>query len=476
MPTYTPLCGDYIVLQMDPMMMIENMDSKDDALIDAVKALVPKKYIGYVDLIKDFPLPHRPWHRCHIEFVGQGLPTNTANPFIEPSMCVPISPNTEHPSSRSPLRPTPPFPFDNCYQYSTVEGTVRVLTRTLDPDSATNLSPRDVRYQHACALKDHYQLVALQDAHNRSSEAAGTSEDPEVPIIEDDIVLKLSPSPRQLEVHDETASSSGNVRDTNLDVDDRAVAAPGPEGHCEAHASWRSPSSEGDSSSANTRASGIVATSNESMMSLALEIFGDRPIADPDIIPLVHVSHDLLQVTEIVDPNGFFAERDAIVKLILDARARDRRIFFSIYDKNTQDDMGHGSQADHESGEARPSDDGSVTGERSDSGDVQDGTSVDGHVGDKTSDHERVEGERTDYEGATGNLPGSTHAEGEASIHCTPHKYFDHPSSVPSPLAPQAWYQRLGSSGARAAKKGKTTMCRVLSRAVHAWRTHLCLS
>lgn len=62
--------------------------------------------------------------------------------------------------------------------------------------------------------------------------------------------------------------------------------------------------------------SGSVATSNASMMFSVQLIYGERPTADADIIPLIHASHELLEVAAIADPNGSLAERDGIVKYV----------------------------------------------------------------------------------------------------------------------------------------------------------------
>jgi len=81
--------------------------------------------------------------------------------------------------------------------------------------------------------------------------------------------------------------------------------------------------------------SGSVATSNALMMFSVQLIYGERPTTGPDIIPLVHASHELSEVAVIADPNGSLAEREAIVKQTnTDARARDCRTF-STYTTET---------------------------------------------------------------------------------------------------------------------------------------------
>lgn len=53
-----------------------------------------------------------------VHLVGPGLRPEDPKYCFTPDMCIPIYPNTQHPSgTREPLRPTPSFPFGNCYHW-----------------------------------------------------------------------------------------------------------------------------------------------------------------------------------------------------------------------------------------------------------------------------------------------------------------------------------------------------------------------
>jgi len=65
---------------------------------------------------------------------------------------------------------------------------------------------------------------------------------------------------------------------------------------------------------------------NSSILAMGIP-FMDRPVDDPDIIPIVYVSPDLSVVTEVHDPNEFLDEKEAIVKLIQESRLRQQRAF-----------------------------------------------------------------------------------------------------------------------------------------------------
>ena len=52
-----------------------------------------------------------------IYFVGPGLRPDRPESCYFADMCMPIFPNTSHPSGRLPVRPVADFPYSNCYQW-----------------------------------------------------------------------------------------------------------------------------------------------------------------------------------------------------------------------------------------------------------------------------------------------------------------------------------------------------------------------
>lgn len=160
MSTFTPLPGMHLTIRLNPVAMVEHLD--DAVALQAARRMSSRTYIGYVDCLRDFPLPVKPYHKCSIQFVGQGLPTRLKDEFVERDMCVPIYPNTLHPLAREPLRARPPFPFPDCYQYSFVNATVRVPNQDFDPKLAFWLSGKHVSEHHRLLSHDLYRRAVLK--------------------------------------------------------------------------------------------------------------------------------------------------------------------------------------------------------------------------------------------------------------------------------------------------------------------------
>ncbi|TFY60020.1 hypothetical protein EVJ58_g5403 [Rhodofomes roseus] len=68
---FVPVEGTYIVLQLDPVNTVEPLGNS--LLTAAAQALQPKKYIAHVFEIMELPIPKRPDHMCLVALVGQGL-------------------------------------------------------------------------------------------------------------------------------------------------------------------------------------------------------------------------------------------------------------------------------------------------------------------------------------------------------------------------------------------------------------------
>ncbi|KZT01202.1 uncharacterized protein LAESUDRAFT_664378, partial [Laetiporus sulphureus 93-53] len=153
MPTLTPTPGSYLVLRLDPVATARGID--DPILQSAAKRLAPKTYVGYIDRVDEIPWPDKPTHRCHIRFVGQGLPTPPRARFTHSAMSVPILPETAHPLERAPLCPSRPFPFARCYQYNYIDRVVRIPTQEFREELAVMLSLEEVRRHDKYELEDY---------------------------------------------------------------------------------------------------------------------------------------------------------------------------------------------------------------------------------------------------------------------------------------------------------------------------------
>ena len=63
------------------------------------------------------PLPKRFDFAYTVDIVGPGLRPDRPEDCFTPEMCIPIFPNSNHPSGRPPVRTEPEFPFSNCYHW-----------------------------------------------------------------------------------------------------------------------------------------------------------------------------------------------------------------------------------------------------------------------------------------------------------------------------------------------------------------------
>lgn len=88
-------------------------------------------------------MPGRPDHKCCIALIGQGRCKQNEKALVQPEMCIPISPTTEPPKLREALRPEPPFPFLDCYQWTYATVHVRLPTKLYDHTHAIALPPQD---------------------------------------------------------------------------------------------------------------------------------------------------------------------------------------------------------------------------------------------------------------------------------------------------------------------------------------------
>ena len=72
-----------------------------------------------------------------------GLPIDCSHRFVEPDMCLPILPSTNHPTSREALRPSRPLPWNDCYLETVQAVNVRVRAEYQRDDAVTRLEGSD---------------------------------------------------------------------------------------------------------------------------------------------------------------------------------------------------------------------------------------------------------------------------------------------------------------------------------------------
>ncbi|KAJ7129073.1 hypothetical protein C8R46DRAFT_925742 [Mycena filopes] len=124
-----PALGAFVVFTIDPIASLD-LDLRTDAeTIAACKELVNKKYVALAERDGLFK-PWEAYNECTLEFVLRGEPRSSDDAFMEASMSIPIVPMTrdEHPSGRTPLKPSNPLPWTDCYISSFFCVTVRSPT------------------------------------------------------------------------------------------------------------------------------------------------------------------------------------------------------------------------------------------------------------------------------------------------------------------------------------------------------------
>ncbi|KAJ7096598.1 hypothetical protein B0H15DRAFT_825696 [Mycena belliarum] len=115
--TILPAVGACVVFTIDPVASLDPETLEDSEAVKACMALANKPYVGVVAERMGIYQPWNPDNGCMIGFLLQGRPKSIPSKSIESSMSIPIAPMTirDHPSSRNPLNPTNPLPWNDCY-------------------------------------------------------------------------------------------------------------------------------------------------------------------------------------------------------------------------------------------------------------------------------------------------------------------------------------------------------------------------
>ena len=100
-------------------------------------------------------MPGMRWCRYSVSPIGTTLRPPDESQGITSDMVVPIAPNMGLTPDRQPIRPTPAFPFSNCYHwiFNDVTVRVRVYGDGVEHDGSIMLSPEEF-----LALKDTFTL------------------------------------------------------------------------------------------------------------------------------------------------------------------------------------------------------------------------------------------------------------------------------------------------------------------------------
>ncbi|KAI0038492.1 hypothetical protein FA95DRAFT_1567704 [Auriscalpium vulgare] len=128
-----PVTGAYVALTFDPAATLEALE--DPIATAQAKALVTKKYVGFISQCLELPLPERRYHECQCRLLTQGLPNASLSEHIDETMCATIAP-AQHPTGRPALKPSPPLPWDNLYHDTLRDFYLRVTTQAREIDHA----------------------------------------------------------------------------------------------------------------------------------------------------------------------------------------------------------------------------------------------------------------------------------------------------------------------------------------------------
>ncbi|KAF7289850.1 hypothetical protein MIND_01359400 [Mycena indigotica] len=157
--------GAWAIMTLNPFNSLAHEHLDDIEALNMVSTLRPKQYVVYI--VKELQNPHpqgRPrdvWE-FQVELLMQGLPPTDREACLDSSMCIPIFPETYHPTnSRLPLRtssPDPdfdfPFPFRNGYLAPLFASLIVRATVTQANEGLWMLSPREQSAHDFWAIQD----------------------------------------------------------------------------------------------------------------------------------------------------------------------------------------------------------------------------------------------------------------------------------------------------------------------------------
>ncbi len=200
----------YAVIQMNPLAMVRDLGLDDDPeIVAAVAEMKPKKYLIYLEFVSVYyrvpllfvadyvkalglPLPKSRWCRYSMSPIGTNLRPMDRKYRLLPDMVVPIFPNTQYSSEDRPpgVRPTPSFPFSNCFHWIENTAEIRVRRRSngelFDDARAVGLEAEEhVAMEYA--FSKHYRRLgdfpSSDDTTSSPSEptSLGTGSQPSIP-------------------------------------------------------------------------------------------------------------------------------------------------------------------------------------------------------------------------------------------------------------------------------------------------------
>ncbi|RPD56369.1 hypothetical protein L226DRAFT_538058 [Lentinus tigrinus ALCF2SS1-7] len=285
----------FAVIRMDPVAMVWHLN--DPEALKAAEALSPQSYLVYLSENHRLPIwGPEPWYSFDMHLIGPCLRPVHDEQCVTADMCTPIYPNCDHPTGRAPVHTEPPFPFDNCYFWSGLKMKIRVCPREegFDWDVTTHMPGREKHVWRDYEVCDGLMQTAAERARQHQPQ----------------------PDP----VPESRTSDLAPTHPSALQADDSAASPYVDDGTSSLYS---------DSSSAYSCS--IIASTDVSSYDTMKEwrrLFMD-PVASPEFHPLCHlwgnIASDIKQ-DEIANPMDFLEERDAVVRIIREARVRNTAI------------------------------------------------------------------------------------------------------------------------------------------------------
>ncbi|OSC96774.1 hypothetical protein PYCCODRAFT_1249038 [Trametes coccinea BRFM310] len=311
MKLYCPSLYQYAVVRMDPVAMVKHFD--DPIATSEAQALACKKYLVYLDHGIDLPFPTNLWFRFEVCLIGTTLRPEDPARGITSDMVIPIYPNVTHPSGRSPLYPEKAFPFPNCYHWIETMARIRIRRKPeqYDETNAISLSARQHIMIDELFTEDYQRIEAFE-----RNQLATIMEDENV---DGDATAALE--------HDRLAPAmlhpgSSTTNDSRLSAPSTYLP-PYTDGESMRHQN----DFDGEPSNASLRDPPKYDATVQALFEM--DIFNLSHDGDAEFLPLVNLWFELdehLTPDTVPSPLNFYRERDAIARIIREARIRSPKV------------------------------------------------------------------------------------------------------------------------------------------------------
>ncbi|KAK0473078.1 hypothetical protein IW261DRAFT_1423860 [Armillaria novae-zelandiae] len=298
-----PHFGEYIAFKLNPVASLESL--KDVEVAKACETLETKTYVACVTYLLCLPIPGVEYIQVSMTLLSQGLSPGQPDHFILPDMAVAVLPNMSNPLSRTPLNPTVPLPWPNCFHPT--QATTRCRIRndfTIGnpwPNPKYQLETEDGLLEDYCREDAERKQALLEEHQSLTGDDCPSDDHPDE--REASVVTLPLPSERDGEsFHSHPVSIVSDTLPTTSSWFSKVSSVFGglikKISYCVPCIHKRLDDED------------IKDFSVDPIWGISL--FGTLP---PDNMPVIDVLDDLETVKEIHDPWEFFRELDALKKI-----------------------------------------------------------------------------------------------------------------------------------------------------------------